>query len=64
MDEARLEELEAEIRDQYALLGRLQMAVTQQEERLAALRKELEALREMLVTESSKPEKDQAEFPF
>jgi uncharacterized coiled-coil protein SlyX len=65
MDEARLQELEIEVRDQYALLGRLQHAVRQQEERLAALRAELEALRQLLAEESQEADaRGQSEMPF
>jgi uncharacterized coiled-coil protein SlyX len=66
MNEARLQELEAQITQQQALLVERQEAVRQQQERVAALMRELELLRECLAdaAPSDACDDEQVSLPF
>lgn len=64
MDEARLKELDAAIREQSTQLKQLQKAALEQERRLAQLRAELEVLRKLLADEAETAQRGQGElFP-
>ena len=64
MDVARLKELDAAIREQSIQLKLLQQAALEQEQRLAQLRAELEALRKLLADETEAAQCRQGElFP-